>query len=126
MYVFASLRRPECQCVRAPMRNSVISSSLFLLQWPPCFVLVTWMVFEIRGKWSYICYLVGCFFQDLFKRARIILVNFFQSVSFKCQSAYIYIYIYTQVFNEIYIYIYTCVCVYLCVCVCVWRSAFIC
>ena len=44
--------------------------SLFLLcdQYTVCFVLFIWMVCEMGGKWSYNNYLVGCCFQDVFKK----------------------------------------------------------
>ena len=54
--------------------TSLMSSSLLLLQCPACLVYLTWIVFVIGGKWSYIWCLMRCCRQDLFKIARSILV----------------------------------------------------
>ena len=45
------------------------------LYFQTCFVHLTWMVCEMRGKWSYSCCFVSCCFQELFKRACSILVK---------------------------------------------------
>ena len=47
----------------------------FLLQEFPTFLLrLTWMVCDMRGKWTYSSHFVGCCFQDLFKIAHSMLV----------------------------------------------------
>ena len=43
-----------------------MSSSLILQKWSAH---LTWMVCRIGGKWPYTNCFVGCYFQDLFKRA---------------------------------------------------------
>ena len=39
--------------------TSLMSSSLLLLQWPSCLVRLTWIVFEMGGRWPYSWRLVG-------------------------------------------------------------------
>ena len=56
-------------------RRSLMSSSLLLQQCPACLIRLIWMVFEMGGRWPYICCFVGCCFQDLFNIARSILVQ---------------------------------------------------
>ena len=50
-----------------------MSSSYLLQQSPACLVRLIWMVFEMGGRWPYSCCFVGCFFEDLFNIACIIL-----------------------------------------------------
>ena len=47
---------------------------------PTCLVRLTWIVYNMGGKWPYSYCFVGCCFRDLFNIARCILVQF--SVSF--------------------------------------------
>ena len=54
--------------------TSLMSSSLLLQQCPACLVRLTWIVFMMRGRWSYSWCFVGCCRQDLFNIARNILV----------------------------------------------------
>ena len=49
--------------------TSLMSSSLLLQQCPACLVRLTWIVFVMGGRWSYIWRLVGCCRQDLFNIA---------------------------------------------------------
>ena len=55
--------------------------SYFLQKCPACLIHLTWMSFEIGGMWLYSCCFLGCCFQDLFKTARSILVQFASSFS---------------------------------------------
>ena len=55
--------------------TSLMSSSLLLQQCPTYLVRITWIVFEIGGRWLYSWCLVGCCLQDLFNIARNILVK---------------------------------------------------
>ena len=55
---------------------------LLLQQSPACFICLTWMVFEMGGKWQYSCCFIGCFFKSLFKTTH--------------SNIYIYIYIQTK------------------------------
>ena len=48
-------------------------SSLLLQQCPACVFRLIWMVFEMGGRWPYICCFLGYCFQDLFNIARSIL-----------------------------------------------------
>ena len=70
-------------CVRVQKSTSLMSSFLLLQQCPACLVCLTWIVFEIGGRWPYSWCLMGCCRQDLFKIARSILVvlpsSFFSS-----------------------------------------------
>ena len=50
-------------------------TSLLLQQFPACLVCLSWMIFEMGGKWRYYCRFVMCCFHGLFKIARHILVN---------------------------------------------------
>ena len=52
-----------------------MSSSLLLQQYPACLVRLTRMVCEIGDRWPYSCFLVGCYFHDLFRITRNILVQ---------------------------------------------------
>ena len=54
--------------------SSLMSSSLLLQQHPACLVRLTWIVFEVGGRWPYSWCRVGCCRQDLFNIARNILV----------------------------------------------------
>ena len=56
--------------------------SLFLQRCPTCFDCLTWMVYEMGGKWPYSCCLMECSFKDLFKTALSILVWFPSSFFF--------------------------------------------
>ena len=53
--------------------TSLMSSSLFLQQWPACLVRLVWIVFVMGGRWPYSWCFVGCCLQDLFNIARNIL-----------------------------------------------------
>ena len=61
-----------------------MSSSLLLQRSPTWLVCLTWIVFEMGDEWSYSCYFVQCYFQDLFKIACSILVLFPSSFFSKC------------------------------------------
>ena len=50
----------------------------------PCLVCLSCKVFEIGGKWHYICCFVGCYFQDLFNIDCSIFVLFPSSFFFVC------------------------------------------
>ena len=54
--------------------TSLMSSSLLLQQFHACLVRLTWIVFEMGGRWPYSWCLVGCCRQDLFNIAGTILV----------------------------------------------------
>ena len=74
MYVRAgrpAFARPYVGVYRS---TSLMSSSLLLRQCSACMVHLTWIVFEIGGKWPYSWCLVGCCRQDLFNIALNILV----------------------------------------------------
>ena len=60
-------------------RMLLMCSSLLLQQCPTCLVLLIWIVFEMRGRWPYSCF-VGCYFQDLFNIACSILVQLLSSL----------------------------------------------
>ena len=74
MYVRAGRPAFARPCVGDHKSTSLMSSSLLLQQCPTCLVRLTWIVFEIGGRWPYSWCLVGCCRQDLFKIARSILV----------------------------------------------------
>ena len=74
MYVRAGRPAFARPCVGVHKSTSLMSSSLLLQQCPVCLVRLTWIVFVIGGRWPYNWCLVGCYRQDLFKIARIILV----------------------------------------------------
>ena len=61
--------------VEAHRRTSLLSLSLLLQQCPKCLVYLIWMVWEIGGKWLYICCYVNYCFQDLFSITCSILVQ---------------------------------------------------
>ena len=61
-----------CEGVHKSM--SLMSSSLFLQQWPACLARLTWIVFVMCSKWPYSCCFVGCCLQDLFNITHSILV----------------------------------------------------
>ena len=74
MYVRAgrpAFARPYARVHRS---TSLMRSSLLLQQCPACLVLLTWIVFVMRGRWPYSWCLLGCCRQDLFNIARNILV----------------------------------------------------
>ena len=50
-------------CAWVHNRTSLMSSSLLLQLCPACHVRLTWMVYVMRGKWSYSCCFVWCCFQ---------------------------------------------------------------
>ena len=54
--------------------TSLMRSSLLFQQCPTCLVCLTWIVFEMGGRWPYSWCLVGCCRQDLFSIALNILV----------------------------------------------------
>ena len=55
-----------CPCVGVHRRISLMNLSLLLQQFPAYFVCLTWMVYEMGGRWLYSCCFVGYFSQDLF------------------------------------------------------------
>ena len=59
-----------CLCVGVNRRTLFISSCT------TCLAHLTWMVCEMRGKWPYSYRFVGCYYQNLFKTTRSILVHF--------------------------------------------------
>ena len=59
-----------------------MSSSLLLQQSPAYLVRLSWMVSETEGKWPHYCCFVECCFQDSFKIARNILLQFPSSFFF--------------------------------------------
>ena len=73
MYVWAGRPAFARPYVRVHRSTSLISSSLLLQQCPACLVRLTWIVFEMEGRWPYSWCLVGCCRQD-FNIARNILV----------------------------------------------------
>ena len=83
-YVFAGQL-----CIRVQWRMLLICSPLLLEQCPACLVSLTWMFYEMGGKWLYNYCLVWCCFQDLFKTAGNILYFSFSpdvSLESKCCS----------------------------------------
>ena len=57
-------------CVRFHLRTLLTISSVLFQQCLTCFILLTWIVWEMQGKWSYnCCFEVGCFW-DLLITAR--------------------------------------------------------
>ena len=67
-------------CVGVLNRTWLMSLSLHLQQSPVCQVPFSWMVCEMGGSWPYSWCLEGCYFQDFFKIARSILVQFLRSL----------------------------------------------
>ena len=63
----------SCFCV-VHRSTSLMSSSLLLQQCPACLFRLTWIVFQMGGRWPYSWCLVGCCRQDLSNIARNILV----------------------------------------------------
>ena len=55
-------------------RTSLMTLSLLLQQCPACMVRLTWIVFEMGGKWPYSWCFVSCCLHDLFNIARSVLV----------------------------------------------------
>ena len=82
-YVFASWLTLAYSYARVHKKISLMSSSLLLHQCLTCLFHLTWIVYEMRGKWLYSCCFVWCRFQDLFKTA--------------CSIFYTYIYIYISI-----------------------------
>ena len=74
MYVRAGRPAFSRPCVGIHKSTSLMSLSLLLQQCPACLVRLTWIVFEIGGRWPYSWCLVGCCCHDLFRIARSILV----------------------------------------------------
>ena len=66
---------PACPCEGVHLRKSLMSSALPFQQCPECLVRLIRMVLETESKWPYSCCFVGCCFQDLFLKARCILVR---------------------------------------------------
>ena len=66
MYVRAGCPALEWPYVGVHRSTSLMSSFLFLQQCPACLVRLTWIVFEMGGRWPYSWCLVGCCHQDLF------------------------------------------------------------
>ena len=65
--------------------TSLMSSSLLLQQCFACLVRLTWIVFEMGGRWPYSWCLVGCYLRTF----SILLATFLCN----CRLTYIYIYI---------------------------------
>ena len=57
-------------------KKSLVSSPLLLLQYFSCCVHHICMIFEMGSRWPYSCYFVEFYFQDLFKIAWSILLEF--------------------------------------------------
>ena len=57
------------------MSISLMVSSLLLQQCPAYLLCLTWMIFEMGGRWPYRCRFVGCCLQKIFNTARSILVE---------------------------------------------------
>ena len=74
MYVRAGRPAFARPCVGVHKGTSLMSSFLLLQQCSACLVRLTWIVFEIGGRWPYSWCLVGCCRQDMFQIARSILV----------------------------------------------------
>ena len=64
MYVRAGRPAFARPCAGVHKSTSLMSSSLFLQQYPACLVRLTWIVFVIGGRWPYSWCLVGCCRQD--------------------------------------------------------------
>ena len=66
--------------IRSQKKRMLLTSLTFLLQYCSSHLApLTWINYEIGGKWPYSCCLVGYFFQDLFKTACSILMYFLSS-----------------------------------------------
>ena len=67
-----------------------MNSSLLFQQCPSYLARLTWIILEMRGRWSYNCFFVGCCFHNLFTIARSILVQFpFSSFSIRLVSVHV-------------------------------------
>ena len=73
-----------CVNVWESIVEHLMSSSLILHESPACLGSLSWMICEMGCRWVHNCCFVGCCFQDLFKKARSILVYFSSSFFFKC------------------------------------------
>ena len=62
------------------MIAEALNNPRFFQQCPAYLVCLTWMVFEMGGKWPYSCSFVKCCFQDLFKTPRSLLVKFLSTL----------------------------------------------
>ena len=54
-YFFAGRPTLACLCKKVHLRTSLMSSTLFLQQFPTCVVCLIRMVLEIGGRWQYTC-----------------------------------------------------------------------
>ena len=67
-----------------------MSSSLLLQQCTPYLVCLIWMLFQMGGRWPYICCFVGCYFRDLLNISNCSLVQFPCSIfSIRLVSVYV-------------------------------------
>ena len=60
--------------VKVNRKTPLMNWFLLLQQLQACFVCLTWMVYEMGGKWTFSCCFVECCFQDLFKTTHRVLV----------------------------------------------------
>ena len=58
--VFSGWQKLAPLWVEDHMRTLLLSPSFLLQQCPACLICFTWMVCEIRGRWSYSCYFWEC------------------------------------------------------------------
>ena len=72
--VFDGLPTLAHPCAGVHKRTLLMSLSQLPQQWLACLVHLTWMVSEMRDKWSYRCGFVACCSQDLLKTMCLILV----------------------------------------------------
>ena len=64
--------------VRVHRRISLMSSSRLLQQCQECLVCITWVAYEIEGRWLYSCCFTRCYFHDTRNPAATFLYFFFQ------------------------------------------------
>ena len=67
------------QCEGVDIKTLLMSSFLFLQEYPVCFICLIWIVLEMEGKCLYSCCFMGCCYQDLFNIACSIFVQFSSS-----------------------------------------------
>ena len=79
-YNFWLVDQHLCPSVGVHWKMSLMSLSLLYQQCPACHTHISGMVYEIRGKWQYMCCFVGCCFLDLFKmqHSYAVSIKFFQ------------------------------------------------
>ena len=73
MYVRAGCPAFARPYVGVHRSTSLMSSSLLLQQCPVCLIRLTWIVFQMVGRWPYSWCFVGCCLQDLLNIAHSIL-----------------------------------------------------